>query len=95
MIPYKIRRFLINLLENNGNPATAIPVTPLSSDDPLEGNWRNRTQLNIYHAHGGKIIETVKIDKKTDNRVNTLYIIDENEDFTESLAKIITMDALR
>jgi len=95
MIPYKIRRFLINLLENNDNGAKAIAVNTLASDDPLEGNWRNRTQLNIYHAHGGKIIETVRIDKKTDNRVNNLYLIDENEDFHDSLAKIITMDSLR
>lgn len=89
----KFKRFLINLLEDNKGEAICIPNP--HSDDPLEGNWKSRTQLNIYHATGGKVIETVKIDKRTENRVNTLYIIDENEDFHDSLAKIITMDSLR
>lgn len=87
----KFKRFLISLLEDSEAVSLAIP----KEVPPLDENWRNRTQLNIYHATGGKIIETVKVDKKTHDRVHSLYIIDEDEDFHQSLAHIITMDSLK
>ena len=56
--------------------------------------------FKIYHAQGGKIIETTKFTKSNsnqheNNRIHTMYVITEADDLTESLGRIITMDSLR
>ena len=51
--------------------------------------------FNVYGATGGKIVEASRYNDKHDNERIKLYIIDENADFTESLAKIVTMEYLR
>jgi len=51
--------------------------------------------FKVYSANGGKIVEASRYDNNRDNEVIKLYIIEENADFTESLAKIVTMEYLR
>jgi hypothetical protein len=60
-----------------------------------EYNYDNRINFSIYNASGGKVIEASRYDTLKDRRRNNLYVIHENEDFTESLGKIITMESLR
>jgi hypothetical protein len=52
-------------------------------------------QFNIYNASGGIVIETRRYDQKTDRRINSLHVINDGEDFSESLAKIITFEKLK
>jgi hypothetical protein len=51
--------------------------------------------FKVYGANGGKIVETSRYHDKYDNARVKLYIIDENLDFAESLAKIVTMEYLQ
>jgi hypothetical protein len=44
--------------------------------------------FKIYNATGGKIVEFRQYDRKNDNIVNKLYIIDETADFGDSIKKI-------
>ncbi len=55
----------------------------------------NSFRLSIYGASGGTIIETTKYDRKTDENRHSLYVVTEDKDLGEELAKIITMEQLR
>ena len=52
-------------------------------------------RLNVYGASGGTIIETTKYDRKNDENRHSLYVVTEDKDLGEELAKIITMEQLR
>ena len=52
-------------------------------------------RFRIYGASGGHIVEFSYYDRKTDQHGNTLHIIRSEEDFAESLAKIVTYEKLR
>jgi hypothetical protein len=52
-------------------------------------------RLNIYGASGGTIVETTKYDQKKDENRHSLYVVTEDKDLGEELAKIITMESLR
>ena len=52
-------------------------------------------RLSIYRANGGTIVETRVYDRQKDRSQNQLHIVGHDEDLGRSLAKIITMEALR
>jgi hypothetical protein len=52
-------------------------------------------RLNVYGASGGTIVETTKYDQKKDENRHSLYVVTEDKDLGEELAKIITMEQLR
>lgn len=51
--------------------------------------------LSIYTAIGGKILEFRHNDPKKDEYDYNLYLIPDNEDFTQSAGKIIMMEILK
>ena len=52
-------------------------------------------RLQVYGASGGTIVETTKYDQKKDENRHSLYVVTENKDLGQELAKIITMEQLR
>lgn len=52
-------------------------------------------RLQVYGASGGTIIETTKYDRKNDENRHSLYVVTEDKDLGQELAKIITMEQLR
>ena len=52
-------------------------------------------RLNVYGASGGTIVETTKYDQKKDENRHSLYVVTEDKDLGQELAKIITMEQLR
>jgi hypothetical protein len=52
-------------------------------------------RLSIYRANGGTVVETRVYDRHKDRSQNQLHIISHDDDLGHSLAKIITMEALR
>jgi len=52
-------------------------------------------RLQVYGASGGTIVETTKYDQKKDENRHSLYVVTEDKDLGEELAKIITMEQLR
>lgn len=55
----------------------------------------NSFRLQVYGASGGTIIETTKYDRKNDENRHSLYVVTEDKELGEELAKIITMEQLR
>ena len=69
----------------------------------LNGNRRvasnyddeNVISFTLYGASGGKIIEAVGYDKKNDRERVHRYVIADDSDIADTLAKIVTMENLR
>jgi hypothetical protein len=51
--------------------------------------------FTVYVANGGRVVETRRIDRKTDRSTNGLYVITNDQDFGREIDKIITQEALR
>jgi hypothetical protein len=51
--------------------------------------------FTVHVATGGRVVETRRVDRKTDRTTNGLYVITNEQDFGKEIDKIITMEALR
>jgi len=52
-------------------------------------------RFKVYSAIGGKIVEFSRYDRRTDRHDHTLYIISNDEDFGQRIAKIATLENLK
>jgi len=51
--------------------------------------------FKVYNAVGGKIVEFRQYDRQRDRNFNQTYIITNDQDFGERIAKIATMENLK
>ena len=60
-------------------------------------NIRASTPLSfsVHSGNGGKVIMTNVFDRQTRDWVQTMYIIHDDDDLTEELAKIISLESMR
>ena len=90
--PNIIRRwFRKMLLSDELNYDSSMP------DDIVRDPGLNSTPLilKIYRANGGTIVEATTHDRNKDRTTNQLHIIGNDQDLSEGLAKIITIESLR
>lgn len=52
-------------------------------------------RLQVYRASGGFVIEARSFDRRKDENVNNMYVINEDKDLGNEIGKIITMESLR
>jgi hypothetical protein len=52
-------------------------------------------QFKVYSAVGGKIVEFSRYDRKSDRADHQVYIINQDQDFGERIAKIATIENLK
>lgn len=52
-------------------------------------------RFQVYKASGGMIVETSTYDRQKDRSYNGLYIITDDKDLGQEIAKIITMETLK
>lgn len=62
--------------------------TTAMNDDPV-------LNFKVYSAVGGKVVEFRRYDRKSDRNDSTTYIITNDQDFGERIAKIATMEKLK
>ena len=69
----------------------------MSSTRRVEHNYDDESVITfkVYGANGGKIIEAARYDEKRDTEGIRRYVISEEADLADSLAKIVTMEYLR
>lgn len=63
-------------------------VEATCGDDPI-------LHFRVYSAVGGKVVEFRRYDRKTDRNDTTTYIITNDQDFGDRIAKIATMEKLK
>jgi hypothetical protein len=86
-----LKQRIRNWLMNDSDTNECYAVEDENGPDLHSQSFR----LNIYGASGGTIIETTKYDRKSDENRHSLYIVTEDKDLGQELAKIITMEQLR
>ena len=63
---------------------------------PEERNkFGKEMQISIYKATGGHIVKFPRWDHTRDEDQSSVYIITEEEDFTECLSKLITAERMK
>ena len=58
-------------------------------------DWHDNLNIAIATATGGKIVTFRRYDHKLDRSDNRVYVIPEDHDFNEELAKLITLESMR
>ena len=70
--------------------AIGVPMEPR-----LDYNHENVLNFRIFGANGGTVIEFTRYNRTTDQHKSGVYVIPDNAEFSEELAKIITMEQLK
>lgn len=76
-----------NQKQREGVALVAVDSDCLNSDPVLN--------FKVYNAVGGKIVEFRHYDRQKDRNFNQTYIITNDQDFGERIAKIATMEVLK
>lgn len=58
-------------------------------------DWHDNLNIAITAATGGKIVTFRRYDHKLDRSDNRVYVIPEDHNFNEELAKLITLESMR
>lgn len=74
--------------ENLGHLLATRDVEPISENDPI-------LNFRVFSAVGGKIVEFRRYDRQRDRHDTQTYIITNDQDFGERIAKIATMENLK
>ena len=95
-----LRRKLLKLL-NEGDQDQVVKEQsyPLLKGNAIGSNGalNSDPSLNftVFSAVGGKVVEFRRYDRKTDRSDSTIYVIGNDQDFGERIAKIATMENLK
>jgi hypothetical protein len=71
----------------SGNMNVAVSKQSVDSDPTLH--------FKVYNAIGGKIVEFSRYDRRQDRHEHQTYIITQDQDFGERIAKIATLESLK
>ena len=69
----------------------------VASTRRVEHNYDDESVITfkVYGANGGRIVETSRYDEKRDTEGIRRYVISEDADLADSLAKIVTVEYMR
>jgi hypothetical protein len=98
-----LRRKLHSFLWPEDQPPAYDDDRKIATSSLGRGNNRIHTLSNdneplrftVYNASGGKIVEISHYDQKRDRHETNLHIINNDEDFGESLGKIAFIELLK
>lgn len=90
-----LKRKLRSWLMNEGCDIADVPQRLVASRevDGVEGE--PVLNFKVYSAIGGKVVEFRHYDRQKDRSFNQTYIITNDQDFGERIAKIATMESLK
>ena len=72
-----------------------IPQKLIASDDCESVGGDPILNFKVYSAVGGKVVEFRQYDRHKDRSFNQTYIITNDQDFGDRIAKIATMESLK
>lgn len=91
-----IRQRLRNFLYNEEPKPEAKPsIGTLRAHSGIDEDANDPIRFTLYNANGGKILETRIYDKRTDRWSSSLHVIENNENFGESIGRIIFTEMLK
>ena len=87
-----LRRWLQKILYDdteNMVPSSPSKIRSQVDEAPVRMNFC------IYPADGGQVVEIERFDTRSRNHVMSVYLITNDEDFTQRLSRIITLEGLK
>jgi hypothetical protein len=89
----KLRRWILKWLSDDTNEKYGAVI----STDCVTQSRPNREGLNfiLYPAVGGHILECRYYDHKVDRNNSTLYMVHEDQDFADQVAKSIMIEMMK
>ena len=93
-----LRRKLQNfILEQNSkeSPVAGGILIANHSVGSLDKEAHEPIQFSVYNAQGGKILETRTYDKRASRWNTSLHVIENDENFGDSIGKIVFMEMLK
>lgn len=60
-----------------------------------EHDWEEPMRFSLTKANGGYIINCRKFDRKTDRQEGNVYILTDDQDITQEVGKIVSMEMLK
>ena len=89
----KLLNHVINWAQNYGTVSVCRgDLLEVRSDTTIGAQGMTFT---LYSASGGHIVEYRSYDNKSDERINNLHIITNDQDIGERIGQIVTMELLR
>ena len=86
-------KWLQRKLENTAMSDRPYPVTAVN--EISNGPSTDGMNIRVWAATGGHIVEFRKYDEYKDRNNSKMYIIGADQNFSESLSKIVTMEMMR
>jgi hypothetical protein len=80
---------------DNARQDCAEPSRLISTAENASINSDPVLNFKVYSAIGGKVVEFRRYDRKSDRNDSTTYIITNDQDFGERIAKIATMENIK
>jgi hypothetical protein len=95
-----LRRKLLKLLNDSSNELVRESPYPSNTIGSVKGssssiNSDPTLNFTVFSAVGGKVVEFRRYDRRTDRADSTMYVIGNDQDFGERIAKIATMENLK
>ena len=78
----------------NGNTLAEYPQTMKLRAEPERFSTHGMT-FTIYAANGGHVVEFRSYDPSTDRSVSSMHVIPEDQEFSDTISKIVTLECLR
>lgn len=80
--------------ESNSMEGKICKSEPMVAERDNFHNPRKSLNFFVYYANGGMIVEIRTFDRKREEWDNQLYIVTEDQDLSEFLSRIITVQLL-
>jgi hypothetical protein len=92
-----LQRWFDRMCRESWERAQHNPVRPVSVGETAfnSDGLSNGLNIQLYGAVGGQIVEFRKYDRLKDHNHVKLYIINSEQNFSEELAKIVSLEMLR
>ena len=78
----------------NGNTLAEYPQSMKLRAEPERFSTHGMT-FTIYAANGGHVVEFRSYDSSTDRSVSSMHVIPEDQEFSDTISKIVTLECLR
>ncbi len=78
----------------NGNTLAEYPQSMKLRAEPEHFSTHGMT-FTVYTANGGHVVEFRSYDPSTDRSVSSMHVIPEDQEFSDTISKIVTLECLR
>jgi hypothetical protein len=86
-----LRARIQNWLNNDQD----LSVIRADFDEDLHIRTEQLFSVKVYAAVGGKVLEFTRVDRKNDDYQHYLYVINDEADFSQELARYISLEVLK